>query len=182
MSKRALFLDRDGVINVDFGYVYKQEDVKFIDGIFELVAIAKTLDYFVLVVTNQAGIGRGYYKEEDFHILMNWMKSKFVEHNGQIDAVYFCPYHPEHGIGMYRRKSSFRKPAPGMLIQAQHDFDLDMRDSIFVGDKISDMEAGRAAGVGTLLQLSCNKTSSDFLSIQRLVDVLPFLLPLLPKR
>lgn len=153
MSRPTLFLDRDGVINVDHGYVYKSKDVEFVDGIFELVAAAKEAGYLVVVVTNQAGIGRGYYSEDDFHALMDWMKARFVERGGQLDAVYFCPYHPEHGIGEYRRESDCRKPAPGMLLQAAHDLDIDLPRSVFVGDKPSDMAAGQAAGVGTLLQL-----------------------------
>lgn len=153
MSRPALFLDRDGVINVDHGYVHKPEDVEFVNGIFELVAAAKKAGYLVVVVTNQAGIGRGYYRENDFHALMDWMKERFIERGGQLDAVYFSPYHPEHGIGEYLRESDCRKPAPGMLLQAARDFGIDLAGSIIVGDKPSDMRAGRAAGVGTLLQL-----------------------------
>lgn len=157
MSRLALFLDRDGVINVDHGYVHKPEDVEFVDGIFDLVATAKEAGYLVVVVTNQAGIGRGYYSEDDFHALMDWMKARFVERGGQLDAIYFCPYHPEHGIGKYRRESDCRKPAPGMLLQAAHDLDIDLASSIFVGDKPSDMAAGQAAGVGILLLLGAEE-------------------------
>ncbi len=153
MSRPALFLDRDGVINVDHGYVHRPEDIRFVDGIFELVATAKKAGYLVVVVTNQAGIGRGYYNEADFHALMDWMKARFVEEGGQIDAVYFCPYHPEHGIGEYHRESNCRKPSPGMLLLAARDLDIDLASSIFIGDKPSDMAAGWAARVGTLLQL-----------------------------
>jgi D-glycero-D-manno-heptose 1,7-bisphosphate phosphatase len=175
MRQQALFLDRDGVINVDHGYVYKPEDVEFIDGIFELVAAAKNAGYLVVVVTNQAGIGRGYYSEADFHKLMDWMEARFTELGGQIDAVYFCPFHPKHGIGSFRRESDFRKPAPGMLLQAQHDLNIDMGRSIFVGDKPSDMAAGRAAGVATLLYLSGAAQHDGCLAINRIVDALPYL-------
>ena len=112
MNRPALFLDRDGVINVDHGYVHKPEAAEFIDGIFELVAAAKRAGYLVVVVTNQAGIGRGYYSDADFHALMDWMKARFVKRGGQVDAVYFCPDHPESGIGGYHHESEFRKPAP----------------------------------------------------------------------
>lgn len=179
MSPPALFLDRDGVINVDHGYVHKPEDVEFIDGIFELVAAAKEAGYLVVVVTNQAGIGRGYYSEDDFHALMDWMKARFVERGGQLDAVYFCPNHAEHGIGEYRSESDCRKPAPGMLLQAVHDLDIDLARSLFVGDKPSDMAAGRAAGVRTLLQLGAGEgdvtVAHTGAPIEQLQEAIPYL-------
>ncbi len=159
LAKRpALFLDRDGVINVDHGYVINPEQFDFVEGIFELVGEANRLGYLVVIVTNQAGIGRGYYTEADFHALTNWMRSKFVEHDAWIDAVYFCPYHAEHGIGIYRQDSSFRKPGPGMLLQAAEELNIDLANSIIVGDKVSDVEAGIAAGVGYKLLLSQTKS------------------------
>lgn len=152
LSKRpALFLDRDGVINVDHGYVCKPEDFDFVDGIFELVAEANRLEYLVVVVTNQAGIGRGYYTEADFLALTDWMCTQFVEHGARIDAVYFCPDHPEHGIGAYRKESNFRKPGAGMLQQAATQLEIDLPRSLIVGDKDTDMQAGALAGVGCLL-------------------------------
>lgn len=175
MSRPALFLDRDGVINVDHGYVHKPGDVEFVDGIFEMVAAAKKAGYLVVVVTNQAGIGRGYYSEADFLALMDWMKARFVEHGGQIDAVYFCPFHPEHGIGEYRRDSDCRKPAPGMLLQSGRELDIDFARSIFIGDKPSDMAAGHAAGVGTLLYLGDSILDGSGMPIRQLADVLTFL-------
>jgi D-glycero-D-manno-heptose 1,7-bisphosphate phosphatase len=175
MTKPALFLDRDGVINVDHGYVCKTDDFHFLEGIFELVAEANRVGYWVVVVTNQAGIGRGYYSEADFHTLTAWMKLRFVEHGAHIDAVYFCPFHPEHGIGEFRRDSNCRKPAPGMLLEAGLDLGIDFEKSIFIGDKSSDMEAGRAAGVSTLLYLG-GKDSVEFaLPIIKLVDALPYI-------
>lgn len=178
MSRPALFLDRDGVINVDHGYVHTPEKFEFVDGIFELVVAANRGGYLVVVVTNQAGIGRGYYSESDFHLLMSWMNAKFSEHGGVIDAVYFCPYHPEHGIGEYRRESEFRKPAPGMLLQAHRELSIDMNRSIFVGDTLTDMAAGRAAGVGTLLHLRGEKISNSTFAITQLAEVLSYLNPL----
>lgn len=175
MKKPALFLDRDGVINVDHGYVHTPENFEFVDGIFEVVATAKRAGFLVVVVTNQAGIGRGYYSETQFHALTDWMKARFAERGGQIDAVYFCPCHPEHGIGQYRRESEFRKPAPGMLLLAQRELDIDLSSSIFVGDKASDMQAGRAAGVGRLLLLGDTDLSPDSSTVRQLTDVLPYL-------
>jgi D-glycero-D-manno-heptose 1,7-bisphosphate phosphatase len=147
VKKRALFLDRDGVINVDHGYVFRIDDFHFVEGIFELVAEARRLDFLVVVVTNQAGIGRGYYSEADFHQLMTWVCEQFELHGTAIDGVYFCPDHPEHGVGNYRRDSEYRKPRPGMLLRAAEEMGIDLKRSVMVGDKATDMEAARAAGV-----------------------------------
>ena len=148
--KPALFLDRDGVINLDHGYVHTPEAVEFIGGIFQLNRVARAAGYLVIVVTNQAGIGRGYYTEEQFVKLMTWMDQEFRKRGGGIDAVYFCPNHPEHGIGSYKKASPFRKPAPGMLLKAADDYGVDLGRSVLVGDSLSDIEAGEAAGVGQL--------------------------------
>jgi D-glycero-D-manno-heptose 1,7-bisphosphate phosphatase len=145
---RALFLDRDGVINIDHGYVCQPGQFEFVDGIFALCRQAAGLGYRIVVVTNQAGIGRGYYTEQEFHALSDWMCRQFLAQGVAIDGVYFCPYHPEHGIGEYRRESEFRKPGPGMILQAAREHGLDLAASCLVGDKASDIQAGLAAGVG----------------------------------
>jgi D-glycero-D-manno-heptose 1,7-bisphosphate phosphatase len=176
MKKPALFLDRDGVINVDHGYVHTPEQFEFMDGIFDLVTTANRVGYLVVVVTNQAGIGRGYYSEAQFHALTEWMKARFGERGGRIDAVYFSPYHPEQGVGQYRRASDCRKPAPGMLLRAERELAIDMARSIFIGDKPSDMAAGRAAGVGTLLHLGSDIYDNGCSAIDQLSDALPYFL------
>lgn len=150
---RALFLDRDGVINVDRHYVHRIEDFEFVPGIFELCATAAELGYRLVVATNQAGIGRGLYTEADFQRLTAWMLDAFAQRGIRIARVYHCPDHPTAGIGAYCRDSFDRKPNPGMLLRAQADLGLDLRRSVFVGDKDSDMAAGRAAGVGHLVKL-----------------------------
>jgi D-glycero-D-manno-heptose 1,7-bisphosphate phosphatase len=175
MKRPALFLDRDGVINVDYGYVHTPEEFQFVDGIFEVVANANQAGYLAVVVTNQAGIGRGYYSESQFHVLIDWMKDRFADRGGKIDAVYFSPYHPEHVMGQYRRDTDCRKPGPGMLLQAERDLDVDMGRSIFIGDKPSDMAAGRAAGVGTLLLLDGEANDEGCFTIKRLYQALPYL-------
>ena len=146
----ALFLDRDGVINVDHAYVHRIEDFEFIPGIFELCRRAKALGYLLVVVTNQAGIGRGLYSEAQFHALTNWMKARFADEGAALDGVYFCPTHPTAGMGDYRVESAHRKPGPGMLLQAARELDIDLARSAIVGDKMSDMRAGAAAGLGRL--------------------------------
>lgn len=153
MGRPALFLDRDGVINVDIGYLHTPEGCVFMDGIFELTRQAREAGYLVVVVTNQAGIGRGYYTEAQFHAFMDWMRARFRNEGSALDAVYYCPDHPVHGIGKYRRDTDMRKPGPGMFRLAARELDIDLASSLMVGDSPTDMAAGRAAGVGTLLFL-----------------------------
>lgn len=152
--QKALFLDRDGVINVEKNYVCRIEDFEFLPGIFELCAVAGELGFKLIVITNQAGIGRGYYSEDDYQRLTDWMLEQFRERGSPIDLVYHCPYHPTAGIGEYRKESFDRKPNPGMILKACRDFGLDLSKCVLIGDKDSDIEAGRAAGIGYLLRLS----------------------------
>lgn len=151
LKKRALFLDRDGVINIDTGYVHRQEQFVFIDGIFEVCRYAKVLDYLIIVVTNQAGIGRGYYTERDFATLTNWMREQFISKNAPIDRVYYCPYHPDHGVGDYKRESWDRKPNPGMFEKAIRELNIAATESVMIGDKESDVQAALKAGIGLTL-------------------------------
>lgn len=145
---RALFLDRDGVINYDHGYAYLESDFEFVEGIFDVGRIAEASGYKVIVVTNQAGIGRGYYTESQFRHLSRWMCEQFAIEGIRITDVYFCPHHPEHGVGPYLRECPCRKPNPGMLVRAAREHDIDLGLSILVGDKHTDIEAGMRAGVG----------------------------------
>lgn len=155
---RALFLDRDGVINVDHGYVHKSENFDFVDGIFDVCRVAKEKGYLLIVITNQAGIGRGYYSEREFHEITQWMMQQFSLHSADLTKVYFCPDHPESGLGKYKRQSFFRKPEPGMILAAANEFNIDLSSSVLVGDKISDIAAGRAAGVAQNILLDRNLT------------------------
>lgn len=157
-GQRALFLDKDGVINVDHGYVCTPERTDFIDGIFELCRHATSLGYLNVVVTNQAGIARGYYTEPQFLVYMDWVRGEFRRHGAQLDAVYYCPHHPVHGLGEYLRDCGCRKPKPGMILAAQCDLDLDVADSVLLGDSASDAEAGRKAGVGRIFMLQGGAT------------------------
>ncbi len=153
-GRKALFLDRDGVINVDHGYVCTPERTDFIEGIFELCRAAKQNDHLLVVITNQAGIARGHYSEQQFLGYMDWVRAAFEKHGAALDAVYFCPHHPTAGSGGYRRECECRKPAPGMILRAQRELGLDLAKSTFVGDKESDMDAGRAAGVGRCILIN----------------------------
>lgn len=155
---RALFLDKDGVINVDHGYVCSPERTQFIDGIFELCRAATRHGYLNVVVTNQAGIARGYYTEQDFLAYMNWVRGKFRKHDAQLDAVYYCPHHPVHGLGEYLRDCVCRKPKPGMILDAARDLGIDLERSALVGDSESDIGAGRGAGIGHIFLLSSVKS------------------------
>jgi len=145
---RALFLDRDGVINHDSGYTSSTENFQFIDGIFDLCRAAKQLGYLIIVVTNQAGIGRGYYTEADFLKLTEWMCEQFEAESAPITEVFYCPYHPEYGVGDYKKESFDRKPNPGMILQAAEKYNIDLAHSIMIGDNDSDMQAASKAGIG----------------------------------
>jgi D-glycero-D-manno-heptose 1,7-bisphosphate phosphatase len=172
-SKRpALFLDRDGVVNIDHGYVCKPENFDFVTGIFDLVATANSFGYLVVIVTNQAGIGRGYYTEDDFHALTKWMRAQFISRGARVDAVYFCPDHPEHGLGAYKRESIFRKPGPGMLLQAAKELGVDLSISLLVGDKDSDIQAGVTAGVGSLVYFHPEIKHARAQNVTNLKDVI----------
>ena len=178
---RALFLDRDGVINIDFGYVCQPRECVFVDGIFEVVRVANAHDYKVIIVTNQAGIGRGRFSAWQFTTLTTWMVGRFAREEATIDAVYHCPHHPDSGIGLYRIRCDCRKPQPGMLIRARCDFDLNMAESLIVGDKISDLEAGERAGVGAGFLLGVKSSENRVLlpggyrTISNLLEVKSFL-------
>jgi D-glycero-D-manno-heptose 1,7-bisphosphate phosphatase len=146
--RKALFLDRDGVINFDYGYVHQVSNFKFIDGIFNLSQQAVLRGYLILVITNQAGIGRGFYTLKEFEALSDWMCRKFLENGVVVSKVYHSPFHPTCGIGVYKKDHVTRKPRPGMIQLAADEFDLDLSSSILIGDKKTDIQAGNSAGVG----------------------------------
>lgn len=185
MSGRpALFLDRDGVINEDPGYVHRVADMRFMPGIFDLARAAHDAGYHIVVVTNQAGIGRGYFSESQFRQLSDWMSEQFRQAGAPLTAVYHCPDHPEHGIGAYRRESADRKPAPGMLFKASEEWDIALDQSLLIGDKPSDTEAALRAGVPVRLLYDPRQAAARVPSatgcIRHLCDAIAYLAPSCP--
>lgn len=146
-NKRAIFLDRDGVINVDNGYVSVVDDFEFIDGVIEALQALKEKGYLLVIITNQSGIARGYFSEEQFHTLTEWMDWSLADRGVDLDGVYYCPHHAEDGIGEYKVDCDCRKPKAGMLNEAIEELGIDITQSILVGDKASDIQAGIAAGI-----------------------------------
>ena len=157
-GKRAVFLDRDGVINVDNGYVSQRDDFEFIDGVIDACKAIKEKGYLLVVITNQSGIAREYFSEEQFNTLTEWMDWSLADRGVDLDGVYYCPHHAEKGIGEYKIDCDCRKPKPGMLISAIADLDIDVSQSIVVGDKISDIQAGLAAGIKANYLVRTGKT------------------------
>jgi D-glycero-D-manno-heptose 1,7-bisphosphate phosphatase len=152
--KPCLFLDRDGVLNEDRGFVHRWEDFVWVDGAREVVATFNRAGWLVIVVTNQSGVGRGYYAEADVHILHDRMQEDLATAGAHIDAFYHAPQHPEAPVETYRHPDPpLRKPNPGMILQALQDWPIDRGASFLVGDKPSDLEAAVRAGIrGVLFQ------------------------------
>ncbi len=173
---KALFLDRDGVINKEVNYLYKIDEFEFIEGVFEACSFFQNAGYLLIVITNQAGIARGYYTEDDFYNLNCWMVKQFEDRGVKITKTYYSPFHPQYGIGKYCKDHWSRKPKPGMLFQARDEFNINLSKSILIGDKESDIEAGLAAQLGFNVlvrsghQISENSTKADAIidSIQNL--------------
>jgi|LNFM01.1.fsa_nt_gb D-glycero-D-manno-heptose 1,7-bisphosphate phosphatase len=157
--RTALLLDRDGVINVDRGYVSEIAAFEWRDGVFDMLAKAQERGHLLVIVTNQSGIGRGYYTSDDFERLTGWMLEQLADRGIDIARVYHCPFHPEAVVERYRAAHPWRKPEPGMLLQAAQDLGLDLGRSIMIGDQWTDMQAGHAAGVGRLLLVGEPKAS-----------------------
>lgn len=145
--RRAAFLDRDGVINLDREYVYRREDFVFVPGALEGARELHRRGFMLIVVTNQSGIGRGLYTEAQFHELTDWMRSEFAAAGAPLEGVYYCPHHPTSANGPYRRLCECRKPAPGMLLDAAREHRIALGRSALFGDRETDLEAARAAGV-----------------------------------
>lgn len=148
MKKAAIFLDRDGTLNVEKGHLFRHEDWEWIPGAIEAIIKIKRMDFLAIVITNQAGVARGYYDESAIHDLHNNVNYLLGQSGTKIDAFYYCPHHPQYGAMV---ECSCRKPAPGLLLRAKADYDIDTKRSWFIGDKLSDIEAGFRAGVTPIL-------------------------------
>jgi D-glycero-D-manno-heptose 1,7-bisphosphate phosphatase len=174
MRARALFLDRDGVVNEEVGYLHRAEEVRFVDGIFSLCRAAVGLGYKLIVVTNQAGIARGYYTEADFEALMEFMRGELREEGIELDAVYYCPFHPEHGVGEYKREHEDRKPGTGMLRRGVREFGVELSESLLVGDRCSDVAAANAAGLRQAFligETEAGVCGGEYVRVERLAEV-----------
>lgn len=151
--QKVVFLDRDGTMNEEVQYLYRPEDLVLIPGCGEAVRLLNEAGYRVIVVTNQAGVARGYYKEEDVNTLHAYLNDLLARENAHVDAFYYCPHHPEHGIGAYKKNCHCRKPETGMFEQAERDLPggIDRKASFLIGDKLLDTEAGHRFGVTSIL-------------------------------
>jgi D-glycero-D-manno-heptose 1,7-bisphosphate phosphatase len=171
---RALFLDRDGVVNEEVGYLHRANEVRFVDGIFSLCRTAAGLGYRLIVVTNQAGIARGYYTEADFETLMEFMRGELRAEGVELDAVYYCPFHPEHGVGKYKKEHEDRKPGTGMLRRGAREFGVELSESVLVGDRCSDVGAANAAGLRQAFLIrgtEAARCGGDYVMVESLAEV-----------
>jgi D-glycero-D-manno-heptose 1,7-bisphosphate phosphatase len=153
-ARRGLLLDRDGVINADRGYVGTRAQFEFMPGIFPFLRAAQDLGYRLAILTNQSGVARGKYTAEDFEKLTDWMRGELAKEGIAIDLVLACFEHEDGSVAPYNRASFWRKPDPGMVLEAVQRLRLDPTRSAFLGDKMTDMEAAKAGGIGTRLLLA----------------------------
>lgn len=147
MGAAAVFLDRDGVINQEFDYVHTIDDFKFIENVIPAMKMIKNKGYALIIVTNQSGIARGLYSEDDFFKLTEWMDWSLQLEGIRLDGIYYCPHHPTEGVGKYRCQCDCRKPAPGMFYEARDYRSLDLMKCYMVGDRTSDIKSGINAGI-----------------------------------
>ena len=153
MKSKAVFFDRDGVLNEDVAYLYKIEDLRWVVGAREAVTYLTKLGYKIFIVTNQSGIARGYYTVGQMHELHAYMQKELAACGGKIEKIYYCPHHPEGSVAEYTCVCDCRKPKPGMLLQACSEYDIDKEQSFLIGDGKRDVEAAEAAGIkGYLFQ------------------------------
>lgn len=143
----AVFFDRDGVLNIDRGYVARREDFQWMEGAIDAVKLFNKVGWYVFIATNQSGIARGLYKEEEMHALHDFMKAELQRHGAYIDDIRFCPYHEQGTVAEYRRVSDWRKPAPGMILDLLKHWPVDKHRSVLIGDKDTDIQAAIAAGI-----------------------------------
>ncbi|MBN1757637.1 MAG: HAD family hydrolase [Chitinispirillaceae bacterium] len=169
--RKALFLDRDGIINDDVRYAHKPEQIRFCDGIFKLCRTAREKGYLLLVMTNQAGVAKGHFTEEHVRALHEWMAGRFADRGVPITAFYYCPFHKDGVVERYRKDDTCRKPKPGMFLKAAQEHGIDLSRSLMIGDKASDrieLPELRSIIVRSVY------TSGDF-DVESLAEVIPML-------
>jgi D-glycero-D-manno-heptose 1,7-bisphosphate phosphatase len=146
-GRPAIFFDRDGVLNIDSGYVHRVDQFEWTPAALEAIRLCNLRGYFVFVVTNQSGIARGLYSEADVIALHHWMRERAVESGARIDALEYCPHHPDAEVARYRLACDCRKPAAGLIRRLMTNWTVDLHRSLLVGDRESDLAAARAAGI-----------------------------------
>ena len=149
--KKAIFLDRDGTIIADRGFVHKKEDVELLPGAARAIRMANQAGFLVVVVTNQSGVARGYFTEKEVQALHQHLTEILAQEGARIDAFYYCPHHPEATVEAYRKACSCRKPWPGLILKAARELSIDLTQSWMIGDSPRDVEAGKKAGCKTIL-------------------------------
>lgn len=162
----AVFLDRDGTLNADLGFVSRPEDVRWLPGVAAALARLRWAGYLLIVVTNQSGIARGYYDAQAMQALHDWMNADLRTQGAHVDAFYHCPHHPD-----LSGACTCRKPAPGMLLRAAEDWFIDLERSWMIGDKMSDVVAGRAAGCTPILLASGPALPDEYPALLRAADL-----------
>ena len=155
MTIKTIFLDRDGVINKEINYLHKIEDFEFIDGVFEACQYLKSLDYKIIIITNQSGISRGYFTEKDFQIITNWMLAEFKKNDIKILDVFHCPHLPDSNCNC-------RKPMPGMLLKAKYKHNIDMQSSWLIGDTEVDIIAANSSGITNTILVKSGHKINEF--------------------
>lgn len=153
VKPKAAFIDRDGVINEERNYVHRIEDFVLLPGVAQGLALLRDAGFWLIVVTNQAGIARGYYDQSAMDRLHDHLREQLALQGVALNAIYFCPHHPHGSVKELAFECDCRKPSPGMLLQAAKDFDLDLSSSVLIGDKLSDVQAGKKAGVGRVVMV-----------------------------
>lgn len=175
MAIKAAFLDRDGVINADHGYVYRWDQFEFMPGVEDALLSLQQRGYKLVIVTNQSGIARGYFGETDFAALSERLTQHLAAKGVHLAGIYHCPHHPDEGLANLRVHCDCRKPAPGLILRAARDLDIDLPASLLIGDKSSDIEAGQRAGVGQLFHVTSAQPSSGAQQVESLPAMLPLL-------
>jgi D-glycero-D-manno-heptose 1,7-bisphosphate phosphatase len=180
-NRPALFLDRDGVIVAEVEYLHRIEDSRFMSGLFDLTAAFAARGHAVVMATNQSGIGRGRYDEATFARLNDWLRAQIGKNGGRLDAIYYAPTHPTEATGHFRRVCDWRKPGPGMFVQAARDLSLDLSRSVSVGNEQRDIDASRNAAIPNLFlfdpKVPAPTRRDDYLVVPRLLDLVALTAP-----